>query len=126
MISGTRKIPAGLGPGNDRDRDHSAAQGDLLEHLPGDPESEDLGSEQIWVQQRRLLLALAAHEPLDQLCQRDCTDRGERPDRFSAFLPRQDAEHDATHAQNGQDRTDGVNTIAMTTTSRRNATRHDR
>ena len=44
----------------DRQRDHHAAQGDLLEHLLGDAELEVLGLEQRGVQQCRLLLPGAA------------------------------------------------------------------
>ena len=44
----------------DRQRDHRAAERDLLEHLPGDPEPEQLRAEQVGVEQRRLALRACA------------------------------------------------------------------
>ena len=119
-------------------------QGDLLEQLLGDPEPEDPGLEQLRVQQRRLPLALAPAKPEDQRGQGQRPDYQERGDRLAAFLPDQDAEDDAAHAEHGEDRTDqvdgprpgvgrvadepdaGQHTIAMIKTSSRNPTRHDR
>ena len=67
-----------------------------------------LGPEQIRVEQRRLPLPLAPHEPVDQRRHGDRADRQERTDGFAAFLPDQDAQHDAAHAQDGEDRADHV------------------
>jgi hypothetical protein len=55
----------------DRQRDHRAAQADLLKQLPGDPEPEQLGLEQVRVQQRRLARTLAPHQPPRQEPERD-------------------------------------------------------
>ena len=65
----------------DRQRDHRAAQADLLKQLPGDPEPEQLGLEQVRVQQHRLARALAPHQPPRQEPERD------RPDRQKQAYP---------------------------------------
>ena len=83
-------------------------------------------------------------QPVDQAGQRDRADAQERADGLAALLPDQDAEHDAAHADDGQDRADDVDlrgtrctgtsrtslmpdsTTAMITTSSANPTRHDR
>jgi hypothetical protein len=71
----------------ERQDDHRAAQGNLLEHLPGNAGGEDLGLEQIRVEQRRLALMLAAPEPVDKQHQRSRADGRDRQDPFTAFLP---------------------------------------
>ena len=74
---------------------------------------------------------------------RDRADSQQRADGLAALLPDEDAEHDAAHADDREDRADRStprgpvygtsrtslmpdSTTAMTTTSSRNATRHDR
>jgi hypothetical protein len=59
----------------DRQGDHRAAEGDLLEHLLRDPEPEQLRCEQVRVEQRRPALALASHEPVDEPRQPSGADR---------------------------------------------------
>ena len=51
---------------------------------------------------------LRRSQPPDQPGQRDRADRQQRADGFAAFLPHQDAEHDAAHAEDGEDRADAV------------------
>ena len=92
----------------DRKRDHRAAQGDLLQHLLGDPDREVRESEQVRVEQRQLPLPLAAHQPVGQQRERDRTDRDQRSYRLAALLPHQDPQDDTTHAEDGQDRADHV------------------
>ncbi len=92
----------------DRQRDHHPAQCDVLQHLSRDPEAEHLGSEQVRVEQDRLLLALPAHEPIGEGPESDRPDRQEFSHGISAFLPRQDAQHQPAHAEDGEDRTDRV------------------
>ena len=48
--------------------------------------------------------ALPLHQPVPQAAQGDHADRQQRRDRFAAFLPHEDPEHDAAHAEDGQDR----------------------
>ena len=50
----------------DRQGDHHAAERDLLERLTGDAEPEQGGAEQVRVEQRRLALTLASHQPVGQ------------------------------------------------------------
>ena len=64
--------------------------------------------EQVRVEQRRLPLPLAAHEPPGQQRERDRADRDQQPDGLASFLPHQDPEHDAAHADDGEDRADHV------------------
>ena len=90
----------------DRQDDHRAAQSDLLEQLPGDPEPEQLGPEQVGVEQGRLSLALAPPQPVDKPGQRGRAEQHERADCLTALLPDQDAENQAAHADRGQDRAD--------------------
>jgi hypothetical protein len=93
----------------DRQGDHRPTKGDLLEELLGDPEPEQLGREQLRVEQRRPPLPLAPDEPPDQRRHGDHAERQERGHGLSPLLPHQDAEHDAAHAQDGQDGADHVN-----------------
>ena len=53
-------------------------------------------------------MAFPPREPEDQPGQCDGTDRQERCDGFAPFLPYQDAEHDAAHAQDGEHGADHV------------------
>jgi hypothetical protein len=92
----------------DRQCDHRAAESYPLEHLLGDPVPEDLGSEEVGIQQCRFALTLAPHEPGHQCAQRHRTDRQQGGDGLPAFLPHEYAEHDAPHAQDREDRTDRV------------------
>src|SRR4029077_9078318 len=91
-----------------RQRDHGAAKGDLLQHLLGDPEPEDLGNEQVRIDQGRLPQTLAAYQPVPEGGHRNRAHADQDADRLAAFLPDQDAEHDAAHAQHRQDRADDV------------------
>ena len=110
----------------------------------GDPEAEVLRAEEVGVDQRGLALALALDEPPRERAERDEADGEQRDDGAAALLPDEDAEHDAAHAERGEDRADDVDasvagvrarrgrsrlptsTIAMITTSPKNATRHER
>ena len=60
------------------------------------------------VEQGDLCLALAPDEPPGQRDQRHGPDRHEQADELAALLPDQDPEHDAAHADDGQDRADDV------------------
>ena len=109
----------------DRDRDHRAAQSDLLQHLSGDPEPEHLRSEQVRVDQRRLPLALAVDEPVAERSQSDRADDQECRDRLPALLPHEDAQDEAAHPEHrkhGSDRIDvsrsGVGHVADATDTR--------
>ena len=128
----------------DRQRDHQAAERDLLQRLRRDAEPEVLRLEEAGVDQRRLALALALDEPPGERAERDEADREEHADRSAALLPDEDPEHDAAHAERREDRADDVDapsirctarrgraccptsTIAMITTSPKNATRQER
>ena len=92
----------------DRQRDHRAAQADLLKQLSRDSEPEQLGLEQVRVQQHRLARALAPHQPPGQEPERDHPERKQQTDRLTAFLPHQDAQHHAAHAENRQDGTHDI------------------
>ena len=92
----------------DRQHDHRPAEGDLLEHLAGDPEPEELRLEQVRIDQRGLACALAAHEPPGERAERDGPDREQRRDGLAALLPDQDPEDDAAHAEDRQDPADRV------------------
>ena len=91
-----------------RQRDHGPAQGDLLQHLTRDAGGEVRMPEQVRVEQRDLLLALAPDQPPGQRHQRDCPDSHEQADELAALLPDQDPEHHAAHADDRQDRADDV------------------
>ena len=92
----------------DGQRDHHAAEGDLLEHLGGDPEPEALRGEQVRIDQRRGAGALAPHQPAGQEHERDHAERDQRAHELAALLPDQDAEHDAAHADDRERRADQV------------------
>ena len=92
----------------DRERDHHAAERDLLQHLLGNPDPEMGGREQVRVEQGQLALALAPDQPVGERREGEDADRDERSDPLAALLPDEDAQHDAAHAQNGEDRADGV------------------
>ena len=92
----------------ERQRDHRPAQGDLLHHLLADPDPEVREPEQVGVEQGQLAGALAFDEPPGQQRERDRAERHEQQDRLAAFLPHEDAEHDAAHADDGQHGTDRV------------------
>ena len=87
-----------------RQGDHGSAQCDVLQHLSGGAEPEDLGSEQVGVEQRGLASPLSAHQPPDQCPHGEGADRDEGGDRLPSLLPREDAQHDAAHAEDGQHR----------------------
>ncbi len=82
-------------------------------------------------------------QPVGERGERDDADRQEQADGFAALLPDEDAQHESAHPEDRQGRTDEVDssragvrhvadepasqsTMAMTTTSSRNATRYDR
>ena len=81
---------------------------DLLHHLLADPDPEVREPEQVGIEQGQLAGALAFDEPPRQQRERDRADRHEQHDRLAAFLPHEDAEHDAAHADDGQHGTDRV------------------
>ena len=91
-----------------RESDHGPAQGDLLQQLTGDASGEVRVPEQARVEQGDLLLALALGQPAGQQEQGHDPDQHQQADVLPALLPHQDAEHDATHAEHGQDGADDV------------------
>ena len=128
----------------ERQRDHRAAQRDLLEHLTGDAGGEVRVPEQVRVEQGHLLRPLAPDEPPGQGRQGHGSDRHEQADELAALLPDEDPEHHPTHAEHGQQGADQVDlarepvygtsrisliwlsTTAMITTSSAKPTRQDR
>jgi hypothetical protein len=60
------------------------------------------------VDQRRLPLALAPHQPPDERAQGHRSDRYQRPDRLAAFLPHEDAQHDTAHPDHREGGADDV------------------
>ena len=92
----------------DRQGDHRAAQGDLLHQLSRDAQPEQLRREQIRVDQRRLSLALAAHEPPGEQGQGDDADCQQGGNGLATLLPHEDAQHDAAHGEHREHRTDDV------------------
>ena len=92
----------------DRQGDHRPAEGDLLHHLLGDADPEGLGAEQIRIEQRQLPLSPASDEPVGQRCQRDRADHQQGSNGLATLLPHEDAEHDAAHAEHGEDGANGV------------------
>ena len=127
----------------ERQGDHGAAQGDLLEHLLGDADPEVQVLEQVGVQQGGFPATFTLDEPVGERGQRDGADGDDEADIAAALLPDQDAEDDATHADTertaptksilrgpvyGTSLTRRIwdNTTRMMTTSSPNPTRHDR
>ena len=51
---------------------------------------------------------MTVHQPIGERRQRHGSDQQQRADPLAAFLPHQDAEHDAAHAEDGEDGTHGV------------------
>ena len=92
----------------DRERDHQAAERDLLQRLRRDPEAEVLRLEEAGVEKRGLPLALAPDEPPRERAEADDPDREQRADGRAALLPDEDPEHDAAHPDRGEDRADDV------------------
>ena len=88
--------------------DHGAAEGDLLEHLPADPQPEDLRWNRSGSSSVDLALAFAPHEPVAEAASPTAPDRQEAPDGLAALLPDQDPEHDAAHADDREDGPDEV------------------
>ena len=82
----------------EREDDHRAAEGDLLQHLALDTRGEVRGLEETGVEQGDLATPLAAGEPPGERAERDGADRHEEQDELAAFLPHEDAEHDSAHA----------------------------
>ena len=114
----------------DRDGDHRATERDVLEHLPGDPEPEQLGLEQVRIDQRRLALdasggRASTRSPASEID----ADRQEQADGFAALLPDEDAQHQAAHAEDRQQRTDEVDLAragVRRVTNESDARQHDR
>ncbi len=92
----------------DRQRDHQAAERDLLHHLLGDPAPEVGGPEQVGVEQGLLARALAPDQPGGEGREGGDADRDQGAHRLAALLPDEDPQHDAAHAEDGEDRADGV------------------
>ena len=91
-----------------RQGDHGATEGDLLEHLLGDTDAEVQVLEQVGVQQGGLPPALALDEPVGEQGQGDDTDGNDEADVATTLLPDQDAEDNAPHTDDGEDRTHEV------------------
>ena len=72
------------------------------------PEPEQVVLEEVGIEQRRLALALAPHEPAGERPERDEADRDQDADVLAALLPDEDAEHDAAHADGREHRADDV------------------
>jgi hypothetical protein len=87
----------------DRERDHRAAQRDVLQQLPRDARPEVREREQARVEQRGLAGPLAPHEPPGEQCHRDGPDRDQQPDGLAALLPDENAEHESAHSEHGED-----------------------
>ena len=64
--------------------------------------------EQVRVEHRDLALTVAPHEPARERRQRQRAEHDQQHDVVAAFLPDQDAEHHAAHAQDREDRSDDV------------------
>ena len=92
----------------DRKDDHRAAERDLLEHLLGDPEPKQLRAEEARVDQRRLSLALAPHEPPDEQRHRQRAEEQELRDGLASLLPDEDPEHEAAHRDDREHGSDDV------------------
>ena len=67
-----------------------------------------LGTEEIWIDQRRFTLPFATDKPAGKTSERDCAADQDRQHILSALLPDQNAEHDAAHAQDREERTHDV------------------
>ena len=87
--------------------DEEAAEGDVLQDALADPEAEELGLEEVGVEERGLALALAAAEPPDERNESRSRDE-EGADRLAALLPHQYPEHQQGHRQGGPERPDEV------------------
>ena len=62
-----------------------------------------LGQEEIWIDQRRLAQPLTTDNPGGKTKERNSAADQDRQHVLSALLPDQDAEHDAAHAQDGEE-----------------------
>ena len=91
-----------------REGDHGTTQGDLLQHLLRDADPKVQVFEQIGVQERGLALAFAPHEPEREQGQCHGPNADDQTDVAAAFLPHQDAEDNAPHADDGKNRTHSV------------------
>ena len=92
----------------DRQGDHGAAEGDLLEQLPRDAQSEDARPEEPGVDERRPALALATDQPGDEAGHGHRTDHEEGTYGLGALLPGEDPEDDAAHAEHREGGADPV------------------
>ena len=102
----------------DRQGDHQAAERDLLQRLRRDAEPEVLRAKEAGVDERGLSLALALAQPPGERAERDDADGDQRAHRLAALLPDEDAEHDAAHAERGEDRADDVDAAGRRCTGR--------
>ena len=80
-----------------------------------------LGPEEIGIDQRRFALPLATDNPGGKTKERDSAADQNRQHILSALLPDQDAEHDAAHAQDGEEPTHDVD---LSTARIRHVTHH--
>ena len=64
--------------------------------------------EQARVEERHLPFPLATDEPVREERQRNGSNRHQQADRLAAFLPDEDPEHEAAHAEHGKDGSDEV------------------
>ena len=64
--------------------------------------------EQARVEQGRLPRPLAPHKPVGEQRKGDRSDRDQQSDELAAFLPDENAEHEAAHAEHREDRADQV------------------
>ena len=92
----------------DREHDHRAAEGDLLQQLAARSGSEHLRLEERRVEQRGLAAALATAQPEHEEAEPEHADADDQADVAAALLPHQDAGHDAAHADDRQQRADEV------------------
>ncbi len=88
----------------DGQRDEQAAERDVLKDALADSEAEELGLEEVRVEQRGLALALSAAEPPDERDRADSAHREENADPLAALLPDEDAEHQQGHREDGEHR----------------------
>jgi hypothetical protein len=67
-----------------------------------------LGPEEVWVDQRRFALPPATNQPEGKASERNCAADQNRQHVLAALLPDQDAEHDAAHTEDRQQRTHDI------------------
>ena len=92
----------------DRQRDQHPSQRDLLQEELEDADAEQLGREERRIEQSGLAFALAAAEPVHQARHRRHADREQCGDGLAALLPDEDADDEAAHADDREERADVV------------------